>query len=359
MEKIVYKIVGFMVVLGFIITMLEKCQDSLADRLLDIFLNPLTSCDRQKYIDEIEKDKAKNPAEFIGICITQIGIYNNDITNINSTNINIQQDFKSVNTIVNNYNQKISNHYSLINKITDETTIINWIEQHNTYKNDLDNRYNELKARIDALKKDQKELEDKIKSLEIEISSYAYQETDLISRDQFRKKIEELKNNILELENKTNSLTKEIKTSTIKLKDIKRSIDKCIDEIKKINEKLEKKLGRDSKGLGGNEGTGPEEKTYYYIIGSEDELKEKEIVSSGGLFGGLKVNPNPNKDLFVFLSEKDKSILLGSEESEFDVISDIPADSYDIRVVNKAKILVIKDLKTFWSKTEFLVIIKQ
>ena len=114
MEKIVYKVVGFMLVLGIIISTLEQCKESLADRLLDVFVNPLTSCDRQKYIDEIEKGKPQNAFEFVGICITQIGIYNNVITNIKSTNLNIQQDFNSVNSVVNNYNRKISNHKSII-----------------------------------------------------------------------------------------------------------------------------------------------------------------------------------------------------------------------------------------------------
>lgn len=354
MEKIVYKIVGFMVVLGIIISVLKDCKGSIADRMLDVFLNPMTSCDRQKYIDELDKGKPQNAAEFIGVCITQIGICNNDITNISSTNVNIQEEFKSVYKLVNNYNQIISNHNNIIKNTTiNQNYQTNWIDEHNTYVNILNNKYDDVRAKIDALTKEQKELKDKIESLKNYVSNY-----DKIMSEEYNKEKTKIDNYISELNIKLSSLTTEINTSKKKLKQLKESIDKCTHEIEKINKKLgELPENGPENGPDKDEST-KEDKTFYYIIGTEDELKEKGIVSSGGLFGGLKVNPNPNKDLFVFLGDNNKSILLGSEKSEFDVISDIPADSYDIRVINKAKILVIKDLKTFWSKTEYLVIIK-
>ena len=369
MEKIVYKIVGFMVVLGIIISVLEDCKGSIADRMLDVFLNPLTSCDRQKYIDELDKEKPKNAAEFIGVCITQIGICNNDITNISSTNINIQEEFNSVNKLVNNYNQTISNHNNTIkNTKNNQINLTNWIDEHNTYVNILNNKYDDVRAKIDALTKEQKELKDKIESLKDYVSKY----DKILSGDYYKEKTK-IENYISELNIKLNSLTTEINTSKKMLKELKESIDKCTHEIEKIN----KKLGElppgggtgddtgddtgDGTGNGTENGTGgneKENKTFYIIIGSEKELKEKGIVTSGGLFGGLKVTSNPNKDLFAFLSGKDKSILLGSEKSDFDVISDMPADSYDIRIINKTKILVIMDIDSFWSKTEYLVITK-
>lgn len=359
MEKIVYKIVGFMVVLGIIISVLEDCKGSIVDRMLDVFLNPLTSCDRQKYIDELDKEKPKNAAEFIGVCITQIGICNNDITNISSTNINIQEEFKSVNKLVNNYNQIISNHNNIIKNTTiNQNNLTNWVDEHNTYVNILNNKYDDVRAKIDALTKEQKELKDKIESLKDYVSKY----DKILSEDYYKEKTK-IENYISELNIKLSSLTTEINTSKKMLKELKESIDKCTHEIEKINKKLDELSSGDVPVVDSVDGTGKgsdgdeiENKTFYIIIGSEDELKEKGIVISGGLFGGLKVTSNPNKDLFAFLSGKDKSILLGSEKSDFDVISDIPADSYDIRIINKTKILVIKDINSFWSKTEYLVI---
>ncbi len=48
--------------------------------------------------------------------------------------------------------------------------------------------------------------------------------------------------------------------------------------------------------------------------------------------------------------------MLGEEDMEFDVLSEMPADSYEYRVVNRVKVLIIKDVDRFWSQTAFLII---
>lgn len=156
----------------------------------------------------------------------------------------------------------------------------------------------------------------------------------------------ELNENINKLLEKIENLKREVAANNRLLEELKQSIDRCTRELKKINEKLDKLIEQND----------VEDKTYYFIIGTEDDLKSKGLITSGGLFGGLKVTPSPNKELFALLTEKDKTIPLGKEDAVYDVLSDIPVDSYEYRTVNKVKVLIIKDVKTFWSRTEFLII---
>ncbi len=130
-------------------------------------------------------------------------------------------------------------------------------------------------------------------------------------------------------------------------------MDDSIRQIKKLKKEINRLQGIVS---ADNEQTATEDTTYYYYVATKDVLLSNEVVSSGGLFGGLKVNPEPDKDLFTTISKSEKSVFIGKAEAEYDVLSDMPADSYDYRNVNKKKILIIKDVDRFWSNTQYLII---
>ena len=359
MDKIVYRIVSFMVLLALTIALFDECTGYVkrtAEDFMNSLYNPLKSCSSDNDVSNTDIDKA-DPIEFKYYITAQIVKQQNEIKNISTSIANISQEITPVSVLVNNCNQTIENQSKYISQTNiNQTTLLQWVQENNSNMNRLESQYSYLASRIDNIKSEIKELKNQLASLKKAVSRKHYEKENskIMDASDFAKMKKDLESEINELSGKIDALTKELRRNTSSMSKLKASVDDCIAKIEKLNKELDKAIGN-----GG--GTTPplaEDKTYYFIIGTEDDLKSKEVISSGGLFGGLKVNPNPNKDLFGLLTDKNKSILLGSGESKFEVLSDMPSDSYEIRTINRTALIAIKDLEEFWSKTEFLIILQ-
>lgn len=353
MVKLVVRICMFFIIFAFILSFLGRCTDSVLDRFLDDFLNPIESVKGKDYItdDDIANASPIEYSTYVGIKMSQ---YNQLYISYNTTNINIKPEITHVNVLIESCNQSITEQNSYVNKTKiDQIILIQWVNENKSKINTLKEKYDILKNKIDNLKSEIKKLRSDVKSLE---SAMRRNENKMIygpdgatnttELENYKTLQKELNENINKLLEKIENLEREVAANNRLLKKLKQSIDRCTRELKKINEKLDKLIEQND----------VEDETYYFIIGTEDDLKSKGLITSGGLFGGLKVTPSPNKELFALLTDKDKTIPLGKEDAEYDVLSDIPADSYEYRTVNKVKVLIIKDAKTFWSRTEFLII---
>ena len=364
MDKIVYRIVAFMVILALAIALFDECTSYVkksAEGFKNSLFNPLKSCSNDNDVTKMDINNA-GPIEFVYYIKAQILKNQTEIKNINTSITSIHQEISPVNVLVQNYNQKIvnQNKYTNLTKIN-QTTLLQWVQENNTNINNLESQYNYLASRIDNIQSETEKLKDQLNSLRITVLEKEYKKdinekdpSKIVSRKDFDEMKDQLKDEIDELLRKITDLILEMKKNKSALTKLKKSVDECIAQIIKMNKKLDEAIGGD----GGGATNPTEDKTYYFIIGTEDDLKSKKVISSGGLFGGLKVNPNPNKDLFGLMTDKNKSILLGSGELKFEVLSDMPAESYEIRIINKAALIVIKDLEVFWSKTEFLIILQ-
>lgn len=364
MEKIVYKVVSFMVIFALALALLDDCVGcvkSATDSFLNSLFNPLKSCSNEDNVTGKDLYDA-DPIEFKYYVTAQIVKHENVIKNISVSNTNIKQEISPVNVLVNKYNQTVTNQNKYIKQTyINQTTLLEWVEENNTNIDYLKTKSKNLATQLDNIQSEIDGLKKQVKSLENAIRNKHFDKdhSKILGREDFNEMKIGLENDIKELSNKISALTKELNSNKSLIKDLNQSIEDCVHNIEEINKKLDKliiKGGQDT-----TQSPAPtEEKTYYYIIDTEDELKTMGIVSKdgilGGIFGGLKVTPDPNKDLFALLTKSDRSILLGSEDYKFEVLSDMPDDSYQYRTINKITVLIITDVEKFWSQTEFLVI---
>lgn len=96
----------------------------------------------------------------------------------------------------------------------------------------------------------------------------------------------------------------------------------------------------------------------YYIVGSQKELLDKEIVYKSGFIGRtLKINENRSLDSFTQVDIRNfDEVIIGKKEVT--LVSSHPAGSYEF-VMNDNKVfssLVITDRNKFWEYSKVLVI---
>ena len=354
MVKLVVRICAFFLIFALILSWMNDCSGTLLDKFLDG--------------DKIEdNDVARSdPFQFNGYMITQIVSVEHKCVSFNTININISQEINMVNIEIEDINQSISNQTNFIDKTTiNQNRLINWytenksqIAQLGRKQEALNEKISELKSEITAMRKEIRRLEKLLSSNEryftskIELNDY---ESKKFKEREYKKMIQELNKRIRQLDDKIESLSRELSNNNEKMKDLDESIEKCIHKLEKLNNKIDSII----EGSCNNEQADVENINYHFIIGTEEELKDNNIISSDGLFGGLKVNPSPDKQFFGILTDKNKTIVLGGEDEEFEVVSDHPADSYEFRTVNRAKILVINDIDRFWGNSVYLVIIRK
>ena len=100
--------------------------------------------------------------------------------------------------------------------------------------------------------------------------------------------------------------------------------------------------------------------TVYYAIGTKKELKKKGVITKEGaiigLGGATELKQNFNTSYFTKADMTTlHAIPLFSKFQK--IVTNNPSGSYTIAGNNKSDSLVIKDPKTFWSQSKYLVII--
>lgn len=96
--------------------------------------------------------------------------------------------------------------------------------------------------------------------------------------------------------------------------------------------------------------------TAWYVFGTRKELKEQKIITSDGLFAGLKVLQRDfNKNYFVRIDARNtKSIPLFSTRAK--ILTNHPKSSYTLEKENGNFVLLIVNPADFWSISKYLVI---
>lgn len=99
----------------------------------------------------------------------------------------------------------------------------------------------------------------------------------------------------------------------------------------------------------------------YYVLGTEKELKEKNIISKEGGIVGIgsvgKLKKDFNKNYFTEIDIRNKtSISINSKKA--DIITSHPASSFNLKKNGKiTESIEISDPKAFWEASKFLVIV--
>lgn len=350
MVKLVVRICAFFVIFSIILSLLDECEGNNIDKFLTSIFHPSGNKDANSIKDDDILDA--DPGKLNILVNTQVVNYKVQIENAIKTNLNLIQEIEPVNIEINNYIQSVKYQEVFIQKKgIGQTVLLNWVKENNMALSYLGKKYDELHKKIDQLVKDNERMESQIKSLK-----RAIENNENLRNADYEVLKAELMAQIEALKLKQNELTAVIENSTSALKKLNNAIDDCIQQISRINKKLDKLIVQSNRS--DSQSHAKAEKTYYYIVDTEEELMRKSIVSIGGLYGGMKVNVDLDKSTFKELLETEKSIPLGSDDDGFEVLSAMPPDSYEYRSVNRVRVLVINDLERFWANTSFLVIRK-
>lgn len=362
MVKLVVKIAAFFIIFAFIIGTLKNCEGGSLDKFIDdIFSFSGNQKDKDSVsYDDIENAEPTQLNVYVNIKLSEI---NQQYVSINTTNIDISQTITSIDTQIESYNQTVTNQTNYINRTNiNQNTLINWATGNREFIAKLEGQYKSLRENNDNLSSEIKKLQKEIRSLNESIrrnKEHFKHYIEKYNRDVIEKEnikyaalINELNERIKELSSKIDFLSKELSSNTRKLNDLNKTIEKCINKITELNKKIDKLI----EGSGNIQET--EDVNYYYIIDTEENLKSKGIVSSNGLLGELSVTFNPDKDYFAILTDKNKTIRLGREKDRFELLSDMPSNTYEFRIINNSNVLIITDINKFWSKTKYLIIVK-
>ena len=97
--------------------------------------------------------------------------------------------------------------------------------------------------------------------------------------------------------------------------------------------------------------------TCYYVVGTKAELKAQKIIETGFLRKTKLMQSDFNQSSFV-ISDKRVLSTLPLQADKVKVLTNHPADSYELAEVNGLKVLKIKDAAAFWSLSNYLVVQK-
>ena len=204
------------------------------------------------------------------------------------------------------------------------------------------NQQDQIRADIAALQQTLQErrtrleeLEKKLKNSDLTNSKLKQTITNLRAQiDSQASEIEQLKTSL----NEANTRIGELNTAVDSLNTTVADVTNAKNEAEQKSEDLANELN-----------------TCYYAIGSKSELKSHNIIETGFLRKSKLMKGQFDQKFFTTADKRSlSSISLHSKKAE--VLTNHPADSYEIETRGEQKVLVIKNAAKFWSLSNFLVV---
>jgi DNA repair exonuclease SbcCD ATPase subunit len=200
-------------------------------------------------------------------------------------------------------------------------------------------------------------------------------EVDNNMKDQLIGDIELIDNLLLENKEKMAALNAKLKKSNLKIVELEKMIERMATQMQEKDAqivKLQTQLAEANQQLrvifeeynNRIEELGDKEdelNTAYYCYGSSKELRAQKVITKEGGFIGLgkteKLSSDFNKEYFTKIDiTLTNEIQLMSKKVK--VVTNHPSDSYEIiGEEGKAEKLIIKDAKSFWASSKYLVMV--
>ena len=96
--------------------------------------------------------------------------------------------------------------------------------------------------------------------------------------------------------------------------------------------------------------------TAYYAMGTKKELIAQKLLSAGGIFTKAKINPTDfNMDFFTKIDIRN-TLVIDTHSKKVQLLSNHPADSYNMVGGEDVKTIQIIDKDKFWSLAKYLII---
>ena len=135
--------------------------------------------------------------------------------------------------------------------------------------------------------------------------------------------------------------TKEVATLGEVVSNLKNEVNTLNQEEKRLKDKVaHQELELDSE---------------YYILGTNSELIDADVITKGGLFKSAQVSYQSEKDTFVKIDYRQISTIT-TNAKRAKVLSVHPKGTYAIEMVDGEATLIISDPESFWEQTKYLVI---
>ena len=238
--------------------------------------------------------------------------------------------------------------FSLINDISDDMDQIKSLENilaSNTWTSETSSKKEKIKNDLQILKNTLQQRQQKLNELEKKLKDSKLTNTKL------EKTIETLKTQIaehqVEIENLNTALTS-AKGQIVKLENDKDSLNKTITTVSAEKAKVEEIAEEAITNVN-------ELNKCFYAIGSKKELKQNKILESGFLKKTKVMQGEYDQNFFSVADKRTlKKINLHSKKAK--ILTNHPANSYELQDVDGQKTLLITNPSIFWNLSNYLVI---
>lgn len=238
--------------------------------------------------------------------------------------------------------------FSLINDISDDMDQIKSLENilaSNTWTGETSSKKEKIKNDLQILKNTLQQRQQKLNELEKKLKDSKLTNTKL------EKTIETLKTQIAEhqaeIENLNTALTS-AKGQIVKLENDKDSLNKTITTVSAEKAKVEEIAEEAITNVN-------ELNKCFYAIGSKKELKQNKILESGFLKKTKVMQGEYDQNFFSVADKRTlKKINLHSKKAK--ILTNHPANSYELQDVDGQKTLLITNPSIFWNLSNYLVI---
>lgn len=243
----------------------------------------------------------------------------------------------------------LANQDSLLNLMNDITEGMNQIKDLEQILSNTADLGAESKSRRDQVREDmlciQRALQDRrqrLSELEKKLASSDSRNATL------RKSIASLKAQIASQESTIETLRKDLEAANIYIEQLGITVDSLNTTVEGVTAERD---AAQQQSLKLNE----ELNTCYYAIGSKDELKDNNIIETGFL-RKTKIMPSDFKQGFFTTADKSTLTAINLHSKKAKVLTNQPADSYEIVDDNGQKVLKITNSKRFWEVSNYLVV---
>ncbi|MDE6048980.1 MAG: hypothetical protein K2G09_04730 [Paramuribaculum sp.] len=236
--------------------------------------------------------------------------------------------------------------FALINDITAGMNQLKDIEHIIATPGTLDDgnvsRKNQLRNDMTAIREALKQRRERLEELEGKLKKYDASNATLL------KTIENLKGQIAEQETEIATLTNQLSAAHIEISHLGARVDSLTTTVAEVKTEREQARKQATE-------LNDELNTCYYALGTKSELQKHQIIKSGFL-RKTKIMPDDFEKSYFTKADKRNLTSLPLHSKKAKVLTNQPADSYEIADEGGQKVLLIKDPVKFWSLSNFLVI---
>jgi len=182
-----------------------------------------------------------------------------------------------------------------------------------------------------------------------------------------KKKLSGSNAKIVELETMLNNLTKQVEEKNIEIEGLKAELGKLNIQVESLSKDVanlteegqikSQKIQQQTEEINAKT---EELNTAYYIVGTQKELKAKNVLTKEGGFIGIgankKLKPDFDQSLFTKV-DITKLKVIPCPGKKANVITNHPTGAYQITGEKASQTLEIKDYKEFWKSSKYLVIV--